>query len=87
MNVIEQVDLLSLLQGRRETSATRWYDALRGMGFVSLSAAEVQGVFSALVDRVIVLLLTEPLARAGARDIGAALARLHYIQPEVYTAT
>lgn len=76
MKVEERAHLRHILQGRREAIVAHWYNALAPAGATEYSAADFRRQLGALTDQAITVLLGEPFGRQGARDIGAALARL-----------
>jgi PAS domain S-box-containing protein len=63
--------------------ARRWGDAIAGIGFVPLPAATIAEQVAAWTAHLLALLATEPFQPDGARPIGAALARLHALHPDV----
>jgi len=83
MSAVQHAALLRLIHGRRDAVARAWLRLVAPTSFTSLAAVEVQQQFVALTDRFITLLLAEPFDSRDAQSIGAALAKLHYIQPEV----
>lgn len=89
MDASERTYLGRVLHGRRDAIASAWYDDLhaREFMFAPLSADDVRCRFATLTEQVITVLLAETCESGQARDIGAALARLHYIQPTVLQRT
>lgn len=81
MSVGEQDRLRAALEARREEIATAWQQAIRDTCFVPLADAEVQRELRGLVERAIEVLLAESFDAPPAEAIGAALARLRYLQP------
>jgi len=79
--------LHSALITRRPIIAERWYRAIAHITFSPLSAAELRDQLAALIDRAISLLLTDALDVAEAREIGARLAGLHLLHPEILRHT
>lgn len=75
-------ELHLLLAGRRDAVAQRWQRALAGTSYVPLGSQEIQKHFLTLTDRLTTILLTDPFMPEAAREIGAALVRLHFTQPE-----
>ena len=73
--------------GRRDTVAERWQRALAETAFSPLAWQEVRERLLALTDRLIAVLAAEPFDPAPAREVGAALPDLHYVQPEVLAPT
>ena len=80
-------ELQDLLQGRRDAIAQRWYEAIARTGFVTLTGPEVRKQLYDLAGQVILVFLEEPFQADKAGDIGAALAGLHYLQPEALGGT
>jgi PAS domain S-box-containing protein len=76
-----------MLLTQREAIADAWFRAVAGTSYVPLSTHEVRLELASLVDRVIDALFQEPFDQSQARAIGAALAQLHYIQPEALGGT
>jgi PAS domain-containing protein len=73
---------------RRDAIAGRWYKPLaRTSSFVPLRAALVRQHLVELTEQAIALLLTEPFEYGKAQAIGAAPARLRYVQPEALGRT
>ncbi len=84
IRVIDQEtgDLQSLLRDRCGTLARRWQRALAGTSYVPLSAREVLSLLRDLTERLTLTLLSDPFEPVAAREIGAALVRMHFTQPE-----
>jgi PAS domain S-box-containing protein len=70
-------------RGRGHMLAGRWSDAIAGTGFVPRPTAVITRQVAAWTDRLLALLTTEPFQPAGARLVGAELARLHARPPDV----
>jgi len=88
MNAADRPQLLRALHDRRETIAESWYKALTSTNsFIPLKAVKVRRYLVELTEQAIALLLTEPFEHGKARKIGAALARLRYVQPEALGRT
>ncbi len=88
MNAADRPQLLRALHDRRETIAGSWYKALISTNsFIPLKAVKVGRHLVELTEQAIALLLTEPFEHGKAREIGAALARLRYVQPEALGRT
>ena len=88
MNAADRPQLLRALHDRRETIAESWYKALSSAnGFIPLKAVEVRRYLVELIEQAIALLLTESFEHGKAREIGAVLARLRYVQPEALDRT
>ena len=88
MNAADQPQLLRALHARRETIAESWYKTLASTNsFIPLKAVKVRRHLVELTEQASALLLTEPFEHGQAREIGAALARLRYAQPEALGRT
>lgn len=87
MTSADRSSLLPLLHARREAIADRWYTTIARTSFTPRRATDVRAELLALTDQVIALLVREPFDRAAARDIGAALARLHYVHADALAGT
>jgi PAS domain S-box-containing protein len=75
-------ELHLLLSDRRDAVARRWQRALAGTSYVPLGSREIEKRLLHLTDRLVAILLTDPFAPDTAREIGSALAGLHFTQPE-----
>jgi PAS domain S-box-containing protein len=75
------------LLSRCHAIADHWYQAIARTSHVPHSAAEVRQRLVELTEQTIALLFTEPFERGQAQAIGALLAGLHYIEPEVLSRT
>ncbi|CAA9479087.1 MAG: hypothetical protein AVDCRST_MAG25-2645 [uncultured Rubrobacteraceae bacterium] len=80
-------EFIHLLRRCRATLIEDWRAAIAGTSFTPLSNAEVRRQLEGLTDQAIDLLLSESLDRGCAREIGAALAGMHYLSPEVIGRT
>ncbi|MBU0703721.1 MAG: PAS domain-containing protein [Chloroflexi bacterium] len=88
MNAADRAQLLRALHDRRETIAESWYKALASVnGFIPHKAVKARRYLVELIEQAIALLLTESFEHGKAREIGAALARLRYVQPEALGRT
>lgn len=87
MGSMERLQLQEVLRSRREAIAERWHDAIAQTSFVPLATAELRQRLLELTGQMIALLFTEPFPRQEAQSIGAALADLHYLQPETLGRT
>lgn len=87
MDTAAHSQLTQALHSRRDVTADDWYQAIAPTASVPLDATQVRRRVNDLTERIITLLLGDPLDRDAARRIGVALARLHYIQPESLAAT
>ncbi len=76
------------LEGQQEAIAAAWYARVRQTGFAPYPTPEVRGHFSALADRLTKAVAAKPeQARREGREIGATLARLHFVNPEALGGT
>ena len=82
MNLTERSRLRQILRGRCKAIADQWYQAIAPAGFAFLSPTETRQQLVELTKQVTELLLAETFQRHRAQAIGAALARLHHLQPE-----
>jgi PAS domain S-box-containing protein len=87
MNAADWSELLQVLQGRCDTIANSWYQAIARTSHVPHSAAKVRQHLVELTEQAIALLLTDPLEHGRAEAIGASLARLQYTEAEVLGRT
>ncbi len=81
MDATERRNLDLTLHARRAVIAARWYHAIAPTALSPLPPADVQRQLLALTDRAIALLVADTFAPGEAAAIGAALARLRYLQP------
>ncbi len=82
MNLMEREQLLQALQEQRDDVVAEWYRAIAPTGFPSIKAAEVHQCLGELLDQVLAFLFSESPDERQGRDIGLALARLCYLQPD-----
>lgn len=82
MNAAERAYFLHVLRNHRDSIAQSWYRAIAGTSFVPLSPADIRRRLAELTDHLIDGLLAEPFDPRAIQPIGAALAQLHYMQPE-----
>jgi diguanylate cyclase (GGDEF)-like protein len=75
------------LRDRRRAIVDSWRSAIAGTSFTPLTAAQTRSKLAELTDQVITLLLSETLDRREAREIGSALANMHYLSPEALSRT
>ena len=79
--------LLQVLRGRRHTIADRWYRAIAPISHMPHGAAEVREHLDEWTEEAIALLFTEPFEHGRAEAIGASLASLHCVAPDVLSNT
>jgi PAS domain S-box-containing protein len=87
MNAADRSELVQVLQERCDTIAESWYQAIARTSYVPHSATKVRQHLVGLTEQAIALLLTDPLEHGRAESIGASLARLHCLEPEVLGRT
>ncbi|HVL23437.1 MAG TPA: PAS domain S-box protein, partial [Thermomicrobiales bacterium] len=87
MQIEEREYVRQLLRDGNKAIVDRWYRALATTGFVALSSQTVHEQLVVLVDQTIDLLLSEPLDRREAQELGATLSRLYYAHPEALSRT
>jgi PAS domain S-box-containing protein len=87
MDIDLRSQLEQALQERCQVIADSWYRAVAQTGYVLVGAAEVRQRLADLVKQAAALLVTEPFDHNQAREIGAALAQLHYLKPEALGRT
>ena len=75
------------LDERCDAIVGKWYAAIVDTGYPALSSMQVRQELRVQVAKAIDLLAAEQLNSSGAEQIGVALARLHYIQPEALART
>lgn len=76
MNDRTRVDLLESLLSRRQAIAETWYDSIASQCFERLDPLKMQPHFVGLTEQMMTLLLSKPLERAQAQEIGIALNHL-----------
>jgi len=82
MSSIPPAHLRHVIEQRRESVASTWYEALIDGGFVGMDRTSVRRKLLALTDRVILLLLAEQFVPGEARLLGVVLAELRYVTSE-----
>jgi PAS domain S-box-containing protein len=87
MTAVGQSVSRKLLAERREAIAARWYEVIVRSSFVAVDAAELCEHITGLADRVLSVLLAEPFMPSDAVDIGKALARVRFTEPETLSRT
>ena len=87
MNPADRAQLLQVLRSRRDAIADSWHKAIARTSFVPLNAVGVRRRLLDLTDQAITLLTAESFEHGKADAIGAALARLHCVQPETLGRT
>jgi len=75
------------LQHRCSSIAESWYQAIAHTSFVSYSSIQVRHKLTELTEQIIALITDETLDHEKARNIGAGLAQLGYLQPEALAGT
>ena len=87
MNAEARSQVHQVLLSRCQAIADHWYQAIARTNHVPHSAAEVRQRIVELTKQTIALLFTEPFDRGQAQAIGALLAGLRYIEPEILSQT
>ncbi len=87
MSAANRSEIPRFLRDRRGAIADSWYRAVARTGFTPLTAAEVRRRLGELSDRAIGLMFSEPFERREARELGSALAEMHYLAPEALGGT
>ena len=87
MNAEARSQIHQALLSRCHAIADHWYQAIARTNHVPHSAAEVRQRLVELTEETVALLLTEPFEHDRAEAIGALLAGLRYIEPEVLSRT
>jgi|GEM_PF-5795552 len=87
MNTAEISRFSHKIHQRQDTITRQWYAAFVSAGCILLERDEAIHTLAQLTDRAIAFLLAENKDEAEAREIGAALASLHFIEPEILEAT
>ena len=87
LDTVGRGELSYVLRDCRETIIDDWRAAIAGTSFTPLSSAEVRRQLEKLTDQAIFLLLSETFDLEQAREIGASLASMHYLSPEVIGRT
>jgi PAS domain S-box-containing protein len=77
---------IALLQ-RCPAVAERWHQAIAQTGYVALDATEAGHELAEMTERAATLLIAEPFDRDKAQEIGAAVACLHFLQPDALGQT
>jgi PAS domain S-box-containing protein len=76
-----------LLLQRCQAVAERWQRAIAQTSYVALDATQAGHELADLTRRAAMLLIAEPFDRDKPQEIGAAVARLHYLQPDALGQT
>jgi two-component system sensor histidine kinase HydH len=87
VNPADRAQHLQVLRSRRDAIADSWHKAIARTSFVPLNAVGVRRRLVELTDQAITLLTAESFEHGKADAIGAALARLHCVQPETLGRT
>lgn len=87
MNSADRSRLLTHLQARHAAIADHWYAAVARTSFIPRPTAQVRATLNTLTEQLIEVLVSEPFEPARAREAGAALAALHYNQPDALAGT
>jgi PAS domain S-box-containing protein len=87
VNAADRAQLLQVLRSRRDAIADSWHEAIARASFVPFDAVGVRRHLLELTEQAITLLIAEPFEHGKAEAIGAALVRLHCVQPEALGRT
>ncbi len=88
MNATDWSEIRRVWHDRREAIAESWCNALTSTSvFVPIEATNLLQHITTLTEQVIAVLSSEPFERAEARNIGLALTKVHYVQPEALGQT
>ena len=87
MNSADRSQVHQALLSHCHAIADRWYQAIVRTRHAPHSAAKVQQRLVELTEQAIALLFAEPFERGQAQAIGASLAGLRYIEPQVLSRT
>jgi signal transduction histidine kinase len=87
LSEVERSQLQTILYSRRETIATRWYEAVVRTSFAPSDVEGTDQQFIELTEQVIELLLAEPFDHGRVQAVGASLAHPQRIQPEALGKT
>lgn len=85
--VLPTADVKDKLAARQAAIAEQWQQAIGQSSYIPLSATEVRARLSHLTEETIEVVFTQPWDARRAQNIGEALARMHYIQPQVAANT
>ncbi len=87
MEPIEREQVLQALRQRKQTIAEAWYQAIGRTGYVPFRADEIRAHLLEWVDELLSLLLAGSVNRERIEEVGAALARLHFVRAEALGGT
>ena len=82
-----QAQLAQRLRDSQEAIAEEWYQAIAGTSHTAPGVGSTRQHLIELTGKAIELMLDDPFDTSAARGIGAALADLHYLQPEALGRT
>jgi PAS domain S-box-containing protein len=80
--MVEKLGFLVELENQRSKIAERWHQQIALTSYGALDTEGTRQQLEHLVGQAISLLAAEAFDAAEAQEIGAALAQMHYIQPE-----
>jgi|GEM_PF-5417394 hypothetical protein len=87
MDVVARAAFSARLRRQSTALSRAWQRAIAPTGFANFDSDEVRQQLVGLTERLMTLLLDEAAPAAGAQEIGAAVARLHYVQPDALGQT
>ena len=87
MCLSERALLLNFFKDRRSAIVEAWFDAIADTGFTVFTPTEIRNCLGKLTDQIMGLLLADTLEHQEAREVGAALASLHLLEPETLGRT
>ena len=87
MNQTRKRHILQHLRRRQDAIADTWYQAIVRTSFTPRSSTAVRRRLAELTGQAITVLLAVSFEYTQAEAIGAALAQLHYLQPEALGST
>jgi PAS domain S-box-containing protein len=87
MNSLAHSQLLAALHSRQDLIADHWYRAISRTSYVRFDPTQIQQYLVDWTGELSDLLSIEPFEYARAEAVGAALAGLHYLQPEALGRT
>jgi PAS domain S-box-containing protein len=80
-------EIASTLIRRRDALTHLWRRALYGTSYVPLNTAQIDERLAHIVSGLIEIVIGDDLDTLKARDLGANVAQLHYIDPEAFGRT
>ncbi|HEY8744167.1 MAG TPA: histidine kinase dimerization/phospho-acceptor domain-containing protein, partial [Chloroflexota bacterium] len=87
MDGVERATLAAHLRQQAAALTAAWQHAIATTSFANFDRDEVRQQLTSLTDQLITILLDDAAPATGAQEIGAGVARLHYVQPEALGQT